>query len=62
MPQIKISDATAKRYKEVRQRMREKLGTSKITQTLIRMNDDDMHEFANDLLELFDTIDPVFGG
>lgn len=62
MPQIKMSEATIQRYRSVRQRLRTRLGTSKITQTLTQMSNDEMHEFANDLLELFDTLDPVLGG
>lgn len=59
MPEIKVRDNTIQRYKAVRERLREKLGSSRITQTLINMSDDQMHDFANDLLELFDVADPV---
>lgn len=62
MAEIKVSDKTLERYKAVRERMRANLGTSRITQRLTTMSDDEMHEFANDLLELFDVVDPVFGG
>jgi hypothetical protein len=61
MPDIKVRDATLKRYKDIRERMRLKLGTSKVTQAMINMSDDDMHAFTNDLLELFDVVDPILG-
>lgn len=61
MPEIKVRDTTITRYKNVRENLRKKLGTSKVTQQLINMSDDDMHAFANDLLELFDIVDPILG-
>jgi hypothetical protein len=61
MAQVKVSDATVERYKKVREALRKRLGTSRVTQTLCKMSDEDMHGFANELLELFDTCDPVFG-
>ena len=59
MPEIKVRDNTIKQYKTVRDRLSEKLGASKVTQRLINMSDDEMHAFANDLLELFDIVDPI---
>lgn len=61
MPEVKIRDTTITRYKAVRENLRSKLGTSKVTQQLINMSDEDMHAFANDLLELFDIVDPILG-
>ncbi|MDF1666967.1 MAG: hypothetical protein P1V97_34810 [Planctomycetota bacterium] len=61
MPEVKIRDTTITRYKAVRKNLRDKLGTSKVTQQLINMSDEDMHAFANDLLELFDIVDPILG-
>lgn len=61
MPEVKIRDTTITRYKSVRENLRKKLGTSKVTQQLINMSDEDLHDFANDLLELFDIVDPILG-
>lgn len=61
MAQITIKDTTLERYRAVRARLRQTMGTSKVTQRLINMDDDDLHELANDLLELFDIVDPILG-
>jgi len=59
MAQIKVSDGTLARYKETRTALREKLGSSRITARLIAMSDEEMHGFANDLLNLLDITDPI---
>ena len=58
---IKVKDATLARYSELREKLRTRMGTSKVTRNLVAMNEEELHGFANELLELFDILDGTLG-